>query len=195
MLKKLLQNNPALLVIDIQKDFYNIPDLPEDLQKNLDSVINQSVATIQWAHDNDVPVLYSYESHRASLVDIGKEQKWEGLHGMENTDGYHLIDELQQLVIPKDIHIRAKRRWDVFYQTELELVLRGLKTETLIIIGAIANACVVSTCLGAKFRDFDVVLVKDAVLGSPKGMEALETITKEFAVICKLHELQTSLTR
>ncbi len=49
-----------------------------------------------------------------------------------------------------------------FFQTNLELTLKGLKVNHLIITGVSSDACVLATILDAYFRDYEITVVKDA---------------------------------
>lgn len=57
----------------------------------------------------------------------------------------------------------AKRRFDAFYQTDLEFLLRCWGVKTLLVGGVVADVCVETTLRSAYVRDFDVVLAKDCV--------------------------------
>jgi ureidoacrylate peracid hydrolase len=59
-----------------------------------------------------------------------------------------------------------KHRYDAFYNTRLESVLRNIRgpgvADTLIIIGTVTSICCESTARSAFMRDFKVVFVSDA---------------------------------
>lgn len=57
----------------------------------------------------------------------------------------------------------AKRRFDAFHQTDLELLLRCWGVKTIIFGGVVADVCVETTMRSAYVRDFDVVLARDCV--------------------------------
>jgi ureidoacrylate peracid hydrolase len=75
------------------------------------------------------------------------------------TWGYELLAELQ----PKaEDWFVGKNRLSAFFQTNLELVLRGLGAETVLLTGVLTNQCVGATCKDALFRDFKPVVVEEA---------------------------------
>lgn len=74
--------------------------------------------------------------------------------------GAQIIDELAPGAGDYVIH---KQRFNAFYQTELELMLRCWDIKTLIVCGVITEVCVESTIREAFVRDFDVLEVSDAV--------------------------------
>lgn len=74
--------------------------------------------------------------------------------------GAQIIDELTPA---QDEYVVHKQRFNAFYQTELELMLRCWHIDTLIVCGMITEVCVESTIREAFVRDFDVLEVSDAV--------------------------------
>ncbi len=59
----------------------------------------------------------------------------------------------------------SKKRFSSFYGTELDTLLRGLGTTTLIICGVSAHACVNATIVDAVDRDYNVIALKDCIAG------------------------------
>jgi nicotinamidase-related amidase len=55
-----------------------------------------------------------------------------------------------------------KNRLSAFFQTNLELVLRGLDASTVLLGGVLTNQCVGATCKDALFRDFRPIVVEEA---------------------------------
>ncbi len=75
------------------------------------------------------------------------------------TWGYELLAEMQ----PKaEDWFVEKNRLSAFFQTNLELVLRGLDAETVLLTGVLTNQCIGATCKDALFRDFKPVVVEEA---------------------------------
>jgi nicotinamidase-related amidase len=64
---------------------------------------------------------------------------------------------------PGDYVIRSKKRLSAFYGTELETLLRALRTQTVVICGINTNTCVMCTAFDAFNRDLRVVVASDAV--------------------------------
>ena len=54
-----------------------------------------------------------------------------------------------------------KNRLSAFFQTKLELVLRGLDAESVLITGVLTNQCIGATCKDALFRDFKPIVVEE----------------------------------
>lgn len=55
----------------------------------------------------------------------------------------------------------TKPRWSAFFQTELDLILRRLRVETVILIGTTTPNCVRTTCYDAISLDYNVVILPE----------------------------------
>lgn len=183
----------VLLIIDMQNDFYNLRTSSNPRQELSDKarvqVYHASKETILWARKKGIPVIWTYEMHRPDLIDIGIELELEGEHCIENQNGVKLVREVIPEIKENDIHIINKRRWDAFFGTDLEIILRGLQTKTIIIIGAMAGACVTATAFSAKMRDYKTQLVPEAIWGSIDSKEAMITLCQSFSKIITLQDL------
>lgn len=83
--------------------------------------------------------------------------------------GHNLVGSVQTELMPEvgpgpgDIVIRTKRRLSVFRETDLDLVLRSLGVDTVVLVGVNTNTCVLCAAFEAFNRDLRVVVVRDAV--------------------------------
>ena len=77
----------------------------------------------------------------------------------KKTWGYEILDELEP-DFETDWFVE-KTRLSAFFNTNLEVVLRGLKTETIIITGVLTNQCIGATTKDALFRDFKPIVVEE----------------------------------
>lgn len=76
----------------------------------------------------------------------------------QGTWGYEVLEELSARA--EDWYVE-KSRLSAFFQTNLELVLRGLGAETVLITGVLTNQCVGATTKDALFRDFKPIVVEE----------------------------------
>ncbi|HSK14810.1 MAG TPA: isochorismatase family cysteine hydrolase [Gaiellaceae bacterium] len=74
------------------------------------------------------------------------------------TWGYQVIDELP---VGEDDWFVEKNRLSAFYNTNLEVVLRALDTEVLLVGGVLTNQCVAASSKDATFRDFKPIVVEE----------------------------------
>lgn len=156
----------ALLVIDMQNDFFDPGGpfaerqeaLPADLVPNV-------LATIRWARQHRVPVIHVIQEHRPGRVDYGRELDLSPPHCVENTPGADIIPQIG--VDPGDYRV-IKRRFSGFLHTDLDLLLRGLEVETVVLCGIAGDGCVRATALDASQLGYRLRLVTDAVAGQRK---------------------------
>jgi len=82
-------------------------------------------------------------------------------HNLLGSPGTQVIPELLD---PRDIVIDRKKRYDCFYQTDLDFVLRHrLGARTVILTGVNTTSCVQCTAFEAHTRDYAVVIAADCV--------------------------------
>lgn len=90
-----------------------------------------------------------------------------------------------------DFIIDAKKRYDCFTATDLELSLRAHGVNTVLITGVNTNSCVMATSAAACCRDFAVVVVSDCV-DTMDGRElhdaALKVIGRAFGQVMTTDE-------
>lgn len=85
----------------------------------------------------------------------------------------------------------TKHRFDAFYDTELNIVLRGLGIKTLIMCGVATSGCVESTARHAYFHGYYVVLVSDCTAGSSdlRRRATFEAMEHSFGVVASSAEI------
>lgn len=170
---------PVLIVVDIQGGSGSTPPgeggIP--IMGGRAERAPRQLALVERARAAGVPVVFIQEVHKPSLVDIGRELDGaEGPHCIEGEDGTELASWL--LPLPEEFLIR-KRRYSAFFGTELEIVLKAYKAETLILIGGLTDVCIHYTFVDAHQHDYRVRVVQDAVGGSSEKAHtaALEAIS------------------
>lgn len=78
-----------------------------------------------------------------------------------------------------DLFIR-KRRYSAFFGTELAILLKGVKAETLVLIGGLTDVCVHYTFVDAHQSDFYTRVVEDCVMGSSHAAHAASLNAMEY---------------
>ena len=99
-------------------------------------------------------------------------------------------------VQPEDYLIDSKRTFDIFYGTQFELLLRGLKCDTLLIAGCNTNTCVLSSVFGAYCRGYRAVVLTDCVAsayGEDLHRFALSNIQRRLGWVLNLDSLAKKL--
>lgn len=96
----------------------------------------------------------------------------------------------------EDIRVDSKRTFDSFHGTPLDLLLRFMHRDTLLIAGCNTNTCVLATTFGAYNRGLRAVIVSDCVASAygPDLHEfALDNIRRRLGWVLTLDEVRTKL--
>ncbi|MEO0076489.1 MAG: isochorismatase family cysteine hydrolase [candidate division WOR-3 bacterium] len=190
--KKLILNpkKAALLVIDMQNDFLN-PTSPA-YTENAKYIIPNLKKLIKTARQKKIPVIYTAHCHYDPKIDGGMTAKWwpeiwNKKTLVAGTSGVEIIQELAPLVTEKIIW---KHRYSAFYNTDLEIYLRGLGVTDLIMTGIMTGICVESTARDAFFRDFRIFIVADATAAGEYELHinSLKILAYAFAYITTTKE-------
>jgi nicotinamidase-related amidase len=155
--------NPALLIIDAQKGFLSDPNGPAPVYDAWAAVDKISLV-LNAARKAKIPVIHSQEMHRKQLVDFGRELDGiEGVHCLEGTEDVEIVDELKPV---EGEYLIKKRRYSCFFATDLNILLKGLNVQTLLVCGFLTDVCVHYTCADAHQHDYYVKVLYDCVRGS-----------------------------
>jgi nicotinamidase-related amidase len=150
---------PALLVIDVQKEFFKI-----DAQtvESLNGAIEYINAAIALFRTKNLPIF--------CIQHINEEDKLiPGEEGFELPEGLHII--------PSDSRIH-KTYGNAFNKTALQSKLKELDVDTVIISGYCAEFCVLSTYRGAQDLDLTPMLLRGSLAsGSPENIKFVESIS------------------
>ena len=187
--RDIIEGTPVLIVVDIQGGEEAAgdgdPDIP--LMPGYDQALHRAPELVAAAREHDVPIIFFQEAHRRDLVDFGRELDGvEGVHLLEGDPGSDVSPSLGMR--PDDYFIR-KRRYSCFFGTELEILLKGLKADTLILIGGHTDVCVHYTFVDAHQHDYFCRVIEDCVAGSSQdahdaalnAMEYLQTGARRTA--------------
>jgi nicotinamidase-related amidase len=189
----LIVGRPALLIIDMQHDFLD-EGVPLEAVGGRD-IIPAVARTVAAARQAGVPVIYTQEAHRPGRVDSGREadpgmgtEYYPGgsgdqplpEHCVEGTRGIEIVSEVG--CGPGDLRV-LKRRFNCFLGTDLDLLLRGLGVDTLLVTGVDSNVCVLWT-VGEGFQlDYHVRVLEDCTAGtSPEEHEAALLIMRALTM-------------
>ncbi|WP_211360074.1 cysteine hydrolase family protein [Actinocorallia herbida] len=160
--------NAVLIVVDIQGG-----DVPHEESRSEIAYMGgreSRTARVERLIDDcraaAVPVVFIQEVHKPSLVDIGRELDGaEGPHCVEGWPETELAPHIRPR--PEEFLIR-KRRYSAFFGTELEIVLKAYKADTVLLIGGLTDVCVHYTAVDAHQHDYHVKVLTDCVGGSSR---------------------------
>lgn len=155
-------SSTALLVVDMQNDFVAPP--AELATPNGTKIVPVVRDLADACRRSGLPVIYTKEMHRANHADFGIERYFEPMHCIEGTRGSEIVDGLTPG--ETDYLVTSKRRYDAFLGTELDVLLRCLRVDNLIITGVCTDICVTATTHHARNLDYRCFVVSDAVDGT-----------------------------
>lgn len=154
----------ALVVVDMQNDFVKSGGkLPvPDAEATLPAI----GGLLERARACRMRVVYCQDTHRPG------DPEWEiwPEHCREGSWGWEIVSELapgaEDTILPK-------LRYDAFFGTPLDHLLRRWAVDTLVICGTVANISVHYTAASAALRRYDVVIPRDAISAlEPFDLEA-----------------------
>ncbi|PYM41677.1 MAG: cysteine hydrolase [Candidatus Rokuibacteriota bacterium] len=139
------------------------------------------------------PVLFVVDTHRRN-VRQDREFLKRTSHCLEGSWGAQVIEDLDPR--PDDLYI-VKRRYSAFFNTDLDLTLRDLQVNTLVIFGVVTNICVRSTVHDAFFLGYQVVVPEDCVAATgPREQESsLYDIGTHFGIVADSEQVTGALLR
>ena len=151
----------ALLIIDMLNDFIrkNGKLYIGDGGGKIISPIQKELETFRKEKN---PVFYICDCHRLD----DKEFNLFPPHCLFGTEGANVIEELKP---SKDDFIIHKRKYNGFFQTDLDISLREEGIMELELVGVCTNICVLYTAVSARMLNYKVTVLKGAVASFDQG--------------------------
>jgi ureidoacrylate peracid hydrolase len=198
--QKVAPGRAALLVIDMVNDFVDPKGKTATLAKRpLDharSVIPRQQQLLQAARAAGLFVVHvQHTTLRNHLSDSGPwlDARSRATYSvvdicLEGTWGQQIIEELSPR--PEEIVVQ-KYRYSGFAGTNLDLVLRTARCETVVCCGVSTNACVESTAREAFSHDYYVVIPEDACASWDRSLHdaTIKSAAARYASICTVGDL------
>lgn len=146
----------ALLLVDLQNEG-GTSDVV-----GMDQILQNTATLLEQCRQLEIPVLYTRHINRGDGVGLANREpvdaKGEPLYYHDRTASIEIADmvkpELGDIIVDK-------YRYSGFYESNLDLMLRSLGIEHLIIGGVLTDVCVIATMMDAYYRDYRVSLVED----------------------------------
>lgn len=152
-----------MIVIDMEKGFVE----PESAHCicTAKATVPACSRAIALAREKGIPVFFVNRIYRAngSDVEATRYHSWvQGGRAMTPGSTGPCSYEMPAGMEPKPgDYTLIKPRWSGFFQTELDLILRRLRIETVILIGTTTPNCVRTTCYDAISLDYNVIVLPE----------------------------------
>lgn len=149
--------NKALLVMDMQLSILNTAaDKPEPF-------INKVAEAIKKARAKQIPIIYVVLGFRNTLPEISQNNRMfmPFKTALSQTDMQHWSAIHPELAPQEQDIIVTKRRVSAFTGSDLEVVLRGLDVQHLVLTGIATSGIVLSTAREAADKDYQLTIISD----------------------------------
>ncbi len=182
--RPMIVGKAALIMIDFQRGGEYVPGLENGVPHmgTMDELMvrrTRARGLVAAAREAGVPVIFIQEVHRPDGVDFGRE--------LDGDEDIHCIEGMRSTEIAaEDVDFRPgdyfvpKRRYSAFYATDLEILLKGLKVETLILTGGLTDVCVHYTFVDGHQGDYYCRVVEDCVGGSSQAAHEASLRAMEY---------------
>lgn len=146
----------ALLAVDLNKDhvYHNRPFNANRLRSKMPNL----VSAIGYAREHNIPVVHVTCTHPPNdrIFTLGVCEP----HAIEGSEGAEIVEELK--LRPGD-YVVQKRRFSGFYGTDLDLYLRELGIEQVMLVGGQTHTSIRYTAVDAYQLRYRPVVLRDCV--------------------------------
>lgn len=187
----------ALIMIDMQRGFIDsasplcIPDAAATLPA--------CAAALSLCRKAGAAIVFATRHYRADGSDVEKCRRELWLRGgkpLSEECSAELSDEFPEefSTAPSDYFI-VKPRFSAFFHTELDLILRRLGVDTVILAGTTTPNCIRTSCYDALSLDYDVIVLSDCTSSVNAEVQRanLEDMARIGAEILTLEALKSRL--
>jgi nicotinamidase-related amidase len=143
----------AVLVVDMLEEFVRGRLRAENAEK----IIEPIKRLVLFARGKGIPVIHTIDQH---YPDVDYELRLWGPHAIRGSPDSRIVSELTP---SERDYVVGKRRYDAFMFTDLDILLRELGVQTLIVTGIHTHLCVLQTVMGAFYRGYSVIVPEECV--------------------------------
>ncbi len=169
----------AVIVVDMVNEFCKPGGLM--VLPGYERLVGPQLEIIEAARASGASVIWVHDAHRGN---VRRDREWvkRTPHCVEGTWGTEIIEDLGAR--DDEIHL-VKRRYSAFFGTDLDLTLKDLLVNQLVVIGVVTNICVRSTVHDGFFLGYDIVVPHDACAATgPREQESsLYDIATHFGIV------------
>ncbi len=145
--------NSAVIVVDMLNAYEH--EDSDRLMASVRAALPAMTDLVARAREEDVAVVYVNDNHgdwsagRPELVE----------HALRG----RAPDLVEPIVPPADVGFVVKARHSIFYQTQVEYLLRRHEIERIVLVGQVTEQCILYSALDAYVRHLEVAIPSDAV--------------------------------
>lgn len=148
--------NSALLIMDVQTRIVGIISDPTPLIKNIKEAIDH-------AHKKSIPVIYIAVQFRPGFPEVSQNNKsFSAIKQNQSAFGNPEEMEIYPKVKPREKDLVViKKRVSAFTGSDLEVILRSLGVEHIVLTGIATSGVVLSTVREAADKDYQITVLAD----------------------------------
>ncbi len=175
----------ALIVVDMLNE-YDHEDA-EVLVENVRAVLPAMRDLVERAQEEGTPIVYvndNYGDWSAGRPEI-----------VERAMAGRAADLVEPIAPAEGTWFISKARHSIFYETQLEYLLREQGIERVVLFGQVTEQCILYSALDAYVRHFAVAVPRDAVAGIHADLAdaALQMMERNMrADVCEAHDCALS---
>ncbi len=168
----------ALLIIDMQNGFLQ-PQSPLCIRGAL-ATVPACARVISACRAAGVPVIFINRAYRAdgSDVELTRRQVWArgGKPLTPGSTGPLSVENPPEFGRASGDYEIIKPRYSAFFQTPLDLLLRRLGVDTVVLTGTTTPNCIRTTCYDAISLDYRVVVVEDCCSSNTEAIQQVNML-------------------
>ncbi len=146
-------SDTALIVVDMLNHYEH--EDADTLRRSVRATLPAIRDIVRRASDTDVPIVYVNDNHgdwSAGRPELCRR-------ALEGSD-----PSLVEPIIPSEqVAFLAKARHSIFYETQLDYLLRDQAIDRVILVGQVTEQCILHSALDAYVRHYSIVIPRDAV--------------------------------
>lgn len=158
-----LNQNDALIVIDVQNDFLPGGSLAVSDGHAIIPIINDAIKIFE---SNKLPIFFSRDWHPSNHCSFRTNNGIWPNHCMQNTWGAEFAPSLY---VPTSAHIISKAihsdkdSYSAFDETTLHAILQSKQVKRVIVAGLATDYCVLRTVCDAAKLGYEIVILKNGI--------------------------------
>lgn len=185
--------NTAVIVVDMQNSFAH-----EDgslYAPPSENVIGDIEEFVQYMRSRGSPIIFTKDTHTneqfEELDHYNEFDRW-GEHAVRGTFEHEIVDGL---TVTDDDRVIEKGTYDAFHNTSLEDELTNRGVDSVIVVGTLANVCVLHTASSAALNDYNTLVVEDLVgyIEESDKKYALEHIDWLFGTVLSTEQVRREM--
>lgn len=195
--QRVTDGSVAVLVIDVQNDFCHDDGTHGRCGADLRSVQRVTgpiMCLLDAVRPSGVPVIFARTHH-----DAWTDREGHYVRQTPRGSVHHLRpggwgSEFYGIEPSPDDRVLVKHRYSAFFGTELDIVLRNIGAQCLLVAGVATNVCVDTTVRDACMRGYDPVVIEECVAAYSEEAHraALDTIDRHFGAVAPLEAVTSA---